>query len=151
MRSIIVILVLAISANSFSQEKELAVKKVTEAASNYINTFYKADTTLAYKSVHPKLRKVGWWFNNKKDQYSNASEMSFDRLISLAKRWNVKGDRANEKSIHEVEILDVCDKIAVAKVTAVWGIDYLNMVNTREGWKIINIVWQSKPKFSTRE
>lgn len=151
MRAIVVILVFVFSANIFSQEKELAVKKVAEAASNYIDTFYKADTTLAYKSVHPKLRKVGWWFNKKRDQYAKASEMSFDRLISLAKRWNAKGDRANSESIHEVEILDVCDKIAVAKVTAVWGIDYLNMVNTDDGWKIINIVWQSKPKFSTRE
>lgn len=151
MRTFVIVLVFAFSANIFSQEKELAVKKVTEVASNYINTFYKADTTLAYKSVHPKLRKVGWWFNKKKDQYSNDSEMSFDRLISLAKRWNAKGDRANDKSIHKVEILDVCDKIAVAKVTAVWGIDYLNMVHTDDGWKIINIVWQSEPKFSIRE
>jgi hypothetical protein len=77
--------------------------------------------------------------------------MSFDKLISLAKRWNVKGDRANADSPRIVKILEVSDKIAVVKVTAVWGIDYLNMVNTNEGWKSINIVWQSKPKFSLNE
>ena len=77
--------------------------------------------------------------------------MPFDKLINLAKRWNVKGDRVNESSPQKVELLEVSDKIAVVKVTAVWGIDYLNMVNTAEGWKIINIVWQSKPKFSLRD
>ena len=151
MRSAILVLSILFSITVSSQDQEIAVKEVTEAANNYINTFYKVDTTLAYKSVHPKLRKVGWWFNKKKNEYANASEMPFDRLINLAKRWNAKGDRVNETSIHKVDVLDVCDKIAVAKVTAVWGIDYLNMVHTNDGWKIINIVWQSEPKFSTRD
>lgn len=151
MKSLLTVFVLLITMSVFSQEKELAVKHVTEAANNYINTFYKVDTTLAYKSIHPKLRKVGWWFDKKKNSYADASEMPFDRLIGLAKRWNLKGDRADASSPKKVEILDVCDKIAVAKVTAVWGIDYLNMVNTEDGWKIINIVWQSQPKFSTRD
>jgi len=134
-----------------AQEKEKAVKDVTQAAYNYIDTFYKVDTTLAYKSIHKNLRKVGWWYDDKKSAYSDASEMPFDRLISLAKRWNAKGDRTKPDSPREVKILEVSDKIAVVKVTAVWGIDYLNMVNTEEGWKSINIVWQSKPKFSLNE
>ena len=140
-----------ITAQVTAQEKEMATKNVTEAAYNYIDTFYKADTTLAYKSVHKDLRKVGWWYDEKKQAYSNNSEMSFDKLISLAKRWNAKGDRTNADSPRDVRVLEVSDKIAVVKVAAVWGIDYLNMVNTDEGWKSINIVWQSKPKFSLKE
>lgn len=131
-----------------AQEKETAIKEVTQAGYNYIDTFYKVDTTLAYKSVHKDLRKVGWWFDKKKNAYSDKSEMSFDRLISLAKRWNAKGDRTNTESPRDVLVLEISDKIAVVKVTAVWGIDYLNMVKTDEGWKSINIVWQSKPTFS---
>jgi len=135
----------------FAQEKEQAIKNVTQAGYNYIDTFYKADTTLAYKSVHKELRKVGWWYDKKKSAYSDKSEMSFDKLINLAKRWNTKGDRTNAESPRKVEILEVSDKIAVVKVTAVWGIDYINMVNTDKGWKAINIVWQSKPKFSLKD
>ncbi len=131
-----------------AQKKETAIKEVTQTSYNYIDTFYKVDTTLAYKSVHKDLRKVGWWYDTKKNAYSGALEMPFDRLIGLAKRWNVKGDQVNESSPREVKVLEVSDKIAVTKVTAVWGIDYLNMVHTDDGWKIINIVWQSKPKFS---
>ena len=62
MKSLTLIVVLLFSIQITAQEKEMAIKNVTEAAYNYIDTFYKADTTLAYKSVHPELRKVGWWY-----------------------------------------------------------------------------------------
>lgn len=148
MRSLTILLTLFLVLQISAQEKQQAIENVTQAGYNYIDSFYKVDTTLAYKSVHKDLRKVGWWYDSKKNAYSGALEMPFNALIDLGKKWNVKGDRANEKSPRKVEILEVSDKIAVAKVTAVWGIDYLNMVNTDDGWKIINIVWQSKPKFS---
>lgn len=151
MKSIITLFVLAISLTTFSQKKEQAIKDVTQAAYNYIDAFYKADTTLAHKSVHKEVRKVGWWYNDKKKAFTDNLEMPFDKLVALAKKWNATGKRANEKSVREVEILEVSDKIAVAKVTAVWGIDYLNMVNTKDGWKSINIIWQSKPKFSLKD
>lgn len=151
MKSLTFLLALLYITQLSAQEKEQAIKDVTATSYNYINTFYKVDTTLAYKSIHKDLRKVGWWYDTKKNTYSDAIEMPFDKLINLAKRWNVKGDRVNESSPQKVEVLEVSDKIAVVKVTAVWGIDYLNMVNTAEGWKIINIVWQSKPKFSLKD
>ena len=151
MKRLTFILVFFLCIQISAQDKETTVNDVTQAAYNYIDTFYKVDTTLAYESVHKDLRKVGWWYDQKKSAYSDKSEMSFDRLISLAKKWNAKGDRTNAESPRDVKVLEVSDKIAVVKVTAVWGIDYLNMVKTDDGWKSINIVWQSKPKFSLKE
>lgn len=151
MKILTTLLALAFSLQLAAQDQKQEIKDVTQAAYNYIDTFYKADTTLAYKSVHKNLRKVGWWFDKKKDAYSDKSEMTFVSLISLAKRWNAKGDRVKPDSPREVKVLEVSDKIAVVKVTAVWGIDYLNMVKTDDGWKSVNIVWQSKPKFSVSQ
>lgn len=148
MKTLTTFLLLLFAIQLGAQDQKQELKEVTQAAYNYIDTFYKVDTTLAYKSVHKNLRKVGWWFDKKKETYSDKSEMDFERLIRLAKRWNAKGDRTNANSPREVKILEVSDKIAVAKVTAVWGIDYLNMVKTADGWKSINIIWQSPPKFS---
>ncbi len=151
MKQLTIILFFFICVQMKAQEKEIAIKEVTQTSYNYIDTFYKVDTTLAYKSVHKDVRKVGWWYDTKKNSYSGALEMPFEALINLAKKWNVKGDQVNASSPRIVEVLEVSDKIAVTKVTAVWGIDYLNMVHTDDGWKIINIVWQSKPKFSLNE
>lgn len=148
MKALTILLVLLFTLQITAQDQKQEIKDVTQAAYNYIDTFYKADTTLAYKSVHKNLRKVGWWFDKKKDAYSDKSEMTFESLIGLAKRWNAKGDRVKADSPREVKVLEVSDKIAVVKVTAVWGIDYLNMVKTNDGWKSVNIVWQSPPKYS---
>lgn len=148
MRTILLIIAFVFSFSTFAQEKETAIKNVTATAYNYIDAFYKADTTLAYVSVHKDLRKVGWYYNDEKKAYSEALEMPFDKLIALAKRWNASGTRLTPDTPRKVKVLEVSDKIAVVKVTAAWGIDYLNMVNTQNGWKIINIVWQSKPEFS---
>ena len=151
MKSTILLFALFFTICTAAQKKDSAIKDVKQASYNYIDAFYKVDTTLAYKSVHKNLRKVGWWYDDKKKAYSGNLEMPFDALINLAKKWNVKGDKVNDQSPRKVEILEVSDKIAVVKVTAVWGIDYVNLVNTEEGWKAINIVWQSKPKFSLKE
>lgn len=151
MKYLILILAFASSTSLLAQDKDMAIKSVEATAYNYLDIFYNADTALAYKSIHKDLRKVGWYYDDKKQAYSGALEMPFDQLISLAKQWNAKGDKVNAETPRDVKVLEVSDKIAVAKVTAAWGIDYVNMVNTDEGWKIINIVWQSKPKFSLHD
>lgn len=127
-----------------------AMKMVKQTAYDYIDTFYMADTTLAYKAVHKDLRKVGWWYSNDKGEYSDKLEMPFKDLVALAKRWNADGSRDTANAPRIAEVIEVNDKIAIAKVTALWGIDYLNMVNMEGEWKIINIIWQSEPKYSMK-
>ena len=54
-------------------------------------------------------------------------------------------DGKRDLSIKKVEVLDVLDQTAVAKVTAQWGIDYLQLAKYDGQWKIINIIWQTHP------
>ncbi len=131
-----------------AQEHSEDVAGVKAACMDYINTFYNADTTLAYKSVHKSLRKTGFYFSEEDDKYSEQLEMPFDKLIALAKRWNAKGDRADASSPKSVEVFEVSDKTAIAKVTAVWGIDYMSLMKMGNQWMIVNVLWQSPPKFS---
>ena len=122
------------------------VAGVRQACFNYIDTFYKADTTLAYQSIHPTLQKRGFSFDEKSGSYSKQLEMPFPALIRLAKTWNKDGKRANNSSPRAVDVFEVADKTAMAKVTAVWGIDYLHLVNENGRWMIVNVLWQSPPK-----
>ncbi|RRA98115.1 nuclear transport factor 2 family protein [Larkinella rosea] len=119
---------------------------VRQACFNYIDTFYQADTTLAYASVHPTLQKRGFSFDQKAGSYSKQLEMPFPALIRLAKIWNKDGKRATATSPRKVEVLDMADKTATAKVTAVWGIDYLHLMKDNGRWMIVNVLWQSPPK-----
>ncbi|MEX0289494.1 MAG: nuclear transport factor 2 family protein [Flavobacteriaceae bacterium] len=124
---------------------------VKAACYDYINAFYKADTTFAYRSVHKSLRKTGFYFDEEKNTYSEQLEMPFDQLVSLAKRWNGTGKRADDSTPKSVEIFEVSDKTAMAKVTAVWGIDYISLMKIEDKWMIVNVLWQSPPKFSVAE
>ncbi|WP_128546934.1 nuclear transport factor 2 family protein [Larkinella soli] len=119
---------------------------VRQACFNYIDTFYKVDTTLAYQSISPALQKRGFAFDEKTATYSKQLEMPFPALIRLAKNWNRDGKRANEQSPREVTVFEVADKTASAKVTAVWGIDYIHLVKENGRWMIVNVLWQSPPK-----
>lgn len=119
---------------------------VRQACLNYIDAFYRVDTTLAYASVHPSLQKRGFFFDPKTEAYSNQLEMPFPALVRLAKSWNRDGKRANEQSPRDVQVFEIADKTATAKVTAVWGIDYLHLVKDNDRWMIVNVLWQSPPK-----
>lgn len=138
------------SVSGINADQQAEIEKVKTACFNYIHTFYKADTTLAYESIHQSLRKTGSYFNEKEKAYSSQLEMPFDALIKLAKTWNAKGDRANDSSPQKVEVFEVSDKIAAAKVTAEWGIDYLSLMKIDDKWMIVNVIWQSPPVFEVR-
>ena len=86
MKKIILLFVLLFTIQFSAQEKEQTIKDVKQAAYNYIDAFYKADTTLALKSVHKEVRKVGWWYNDKKKAFTGNLEMPFDKLVALAKK-----------------------------------------------------------------
>lgn len=148
-RLLLLLSICLLGLNTISAQKDKTnLAKVKEACFNYINAFYEADTSLAYKSVHKDLRKVGFYFNEEKQAYSGPLEMPFDDLVSLAKRWNVEGNKTTPDSPKEVTVFEVADKTANAKVTAVWGIDYLSLVKVNNEWMIINVLWQSPPKQS---
>lgn len=143
---IIIILSLLISTYSNAQKTgEADVVAVKQACFNYIDAFYKADTTLAYASVHPLLQKRGFSYNKEQLSYSKQLEMPFTSLIKLATTWNKDGSRANAQSPRNVQLFEVTDKTASAKVTAVWGIDYIHLVKENGTWYVMNVLWQSAP------
>jgi hypothetical protein len=93
--------------------------------------------------VHPELRKRGYYL--REGQYHEA-DMTFEQLSALAARWNKDGSNANDKSPKKIEIFDVLDKTASAKLTAEWGIDYFHLAKVDGKWMIMNVLWQSPPQ-----
>ncbi len=145
------VLLLVIASSLSAQDSTTEIAGVKAACLDYINTFYEADTTLAYRSVHKSVRKTGFYFKDDESIYSEQLEMPFDKLVGLAKRWNASGNRTDENSPKEVKVFEVSDKTASAKVTAVWGIDYLSLMKENGKWMIVNVLWQSPPKFSVSQ
>ena len=69
--------------------------------------------------------------------------MTYEQLRTLATMWNAKKNQ--DTTIKKVDVYEVLDQTASAKVTASWGIDYLQLAKYDGRWKIINILWQAHP------
>jgi type II secretory pathway pseudopilin PulG len=115
---------------------------VRQAALDYVEGVYNVQPERIERSVHPSLVKRGFY---KKDAAAPYAEMpmTFDQLVNLARTWNKDGKR--NTSIKDVAVLDVLDQTAVAKVTALWGVDYMLLGKYDGVWKITQILWQSPP------
>jgi hypothetical protein len=117
---------------------------VHQAALDYLEGIYMVDPSRIERSVHPDLSKRGFWREPAKSVYEPQSTMTYAQLMSLAASWNKAGTR--DTKIKKVEVIDVMDQTATAKVTASWGIDHMQLAKYDGRWKIINIVWQAHPK-----
>lgn len=136
--------------NSFSNYNSVEARQIKEAILDYAEGVYTVDTLRIYKSVHPDLKKRGVWYDEQRKTYSSLQEMSFQQLVDLTRNWNRDGKMANSRSLREVEIYDIQDKTASAKLTAAWGTDYFHLVKLEKKWYIINVLWQSPPPDSVK-
>jgi hypothetical protein len=142
--------VLLISISAFAQSDMKNMKADDEKAAveravlDYVESVYDVDPSKAERSVHPDLAKRGFFIKKGETEYSPHT-MTFAQLIDLAKTYNKKG-QVPKDAPKEVVVFDIADQTASAKVTAIWGIDYLHLAKYEGKWKIINILWQTPPK-----
>lgn len=118
---------------------------VKRAVLDYVEGVYEVKPELIERSVHPDLKKLGYWRPEEEEQFKPGSRMTFEQLRDLAANYNKEG-RIPEDAPKKIEILDVMDKIASAKLTAAWGTDYFHLVKEDGKWKILHVVWQSPPR-----
>jgi hypothetical protein len=119
---------------------------VRQAALDYVEGIYQVQPDRIRRSVHPSLVKRGF-FKKAADGPYTESPMTFDQLVQLAASWNKDGKR--DTSIKQVDIYEVLDQTASAKVTASWGSDYLLLAKHDGQWKIHLILWQGPPPKTT--
>ena len=116
---------------------------VEQAALDYVEGIYTSDVSRIERSVHPQLTKRGFWRESPTLPWGPQATMTYEQLVTLTKNWNAKKDR--DTTIKKVDVYEVLDQTASAKVTAMWGIDYLHLAKYDGRWKIINILWQAHP------
>ena len=116
---------------------------IEEAVGNYVDAIYKAKPDWIERSVSKSLVKFGFQRSRESGSYS-ASTMSFDQLVDGAGKWYANAP-ARADARRKIEVLDVMDKIACAKLTADWGIDYMHLAEIDGRWMILHVMWQSLP------
>ncbi|MBX2819425.1 MAG: nuclear transport factor 2 family protein [Rhodothermaceae bacterium] len=139
-------LLLMISAASLNVvAQDMSDKEgVKMAALDYVEGLYLVQPERIERSVSKDLAKIGYWKRDATSEYRE-SPMTYDQLYSLAGKWNKEGKVDADTAPKIIEVLDLMDQTAVVKLSADWGIDYLNMAKKDGRWTIVNILWQSYP------
>lgn len=124
----------------FEPEKEKGA--IEQAALDYIDGFLEGNVERMTKAVHPELNKVTFYTYPKMNKGA-FHKMGSSMLIgyTAAKAGLLDKDKRNIS----VKILDVMDGLASVEVTSAKLYDYLHLAKINGQWKIINVLWKSKP------
>ncbi|MCE7993906.1 MAG: nuclear transport factor 2 family protein [Roseivirga sp.] len=138
----LLVLALAFQANAQNSESE----KVKRACMDYIEGFYEGDEAKLKRSLSPDLLKFGYMKKRGTEEYASAGQMTYEEALSYARNVKEKQRFPKADAPRGVEIYDVDDNIAAAKVTAWWGFDYMLLAKVDGKWMIQQVLWQGPLK-----
>ncbi len=152
MRTAIVVIVFLFSFPAVSSAQKAPSTEdsaIVRTALNYIEGWYEGNGERMEKALHPELAKR-MVYTDPKTGRSQLNQMSAMTLVQYTRRGG--GSRTpKERQMKEVTILDRFNNAAVVKVVASDWIDYLQEAKFDGEWKIINVLWELKPKPATNE
>jgi hypothetical protein len=112
---------------------------IVATALDYFEGWFDGDVTRMHRALHPGLAKRAlnddaWTLDE------TSAEWMFDATARQLGRARDVPDRAIE-----VDVVDVNGEIATAVVRSAVYHEYLHLVRTGEGWKIVNALWRFRP------
>lgn len=146
MKTTVIGIILLFLANVTFGGTEANKEAVERACLNYIEGFYEGDTVKLSNSLETTLLKYGFWKKKGSDTYQSARFMTYDQAISFAKGVKEKKNFPKADAPKKVELLGISNKIAIAKVTAWWGVDYVLLAKNDGKWKIRQVLWEGPAK-----
>lgn len=141
MKTLLLSLLLSLSLFAFAQKKADKTE-IETTLNNYIDAFYKGDTTKLKAAIKPRLNKFGYWKNKDSGAYEYYAHMSYGEAMAFVQKMKDEGKTRDETKIRNVKILDIGNHIASAKVTAAWGIDYVLLSKENNKWMIEQVIWE---------
>ncbi len=125
--------------NAGAQEVS-ATEAVRETCMKYIEGFYEGDESKLRDALAENLNKFGFWKQG--DSFGDPIYMSYEGAMDYAKNVREKKEYPAPDAPREVEVMDVKEHIAVAKVTAWWGEDYILLSKRSGKWMIEQVIWE---------
>ena len=117
------------------EERNVAEAAVVDAVLDYFEGWFDGDAGRMERALHPGLAKRGL----EKDGRT-LDETTAEWMIDATAR-GVGGSRDPGDRRIEVEVEDVYGAIANATVRSAVYREYVQLVRTPEGWKIVNTLW----------
>jgi len=111
---------------------------IVAAALDYYEGWFEGDAARMERALHPELVKRSLADDGSGVDTMTAQEMIDATAGGVGKKRDksIGGDRRIETSVD-----DVHGGIASVTVHSAVYVDYLQLARTREGWKIVNVLW----------
>ena len=115
---------------------------IRAAALDYIEGWYEGSVDRMTRAVHPELAKR---IVRTENGASRIDQMGASALIGGVRAgFGTKTPKAQQ--LKDVTILDRFENAASVKIVASDWIDYLHLAKVDGRWKIVNVLWELKPK-----
>ena len=120
---------------------------IRQTALDYIEGWYEGDAARMERALHPELAKRIVMT----DSATGNSRLDQMGALTLIQRTRAGGGRKTprESQMNDVTILDRFQNAAVVKIVAAGWIDYLQEARFNGEWKIVNVLWELKPREPT--
>jgi len=123
-------------------QKITDIRKIEQTCLNYIEGFYEGDSTKIIRSIKPTLYKFGYWKNKSTGIYDDDGHMTFEQAINYSNTVFREKHFAKPNAPKIVNVLDIGNHIAAAKITAWWGVDYVLLSRYNDDWLIEQVLWE---------
>ncbi|MBA2381167.1 MAG: nuclear transport factor 2 family protein [Chloroflexi bacterium] len=112
---------------------------VESCVTDYFEAWFSADAARMRRAVHPELAKRGWIRRG-----AEAPFFDRDTSDSMVGFTTAGGGSKRPAAEHrfDIEVVDVRDDIASVTVRSPIYHEYLHLVRTDEGWRIIHSLWR---------
>jgi hypothetical protein len=112
---------------------------IASTVADYYLGWYDGDPDRMARALHPALAKRGWLQDDAGDH--RLTNTTCESMVELTRQG--RGRQADPATRHyEIRAVEIHDDIASACVYAVPYVDYLHLVRTDDGWRIVNALWR---------
>ena len=112
---------------------------VVAAALDYFEGWFEGDPTRMDRALHPGLAKRS--LGQADPESAELRSLTKERMVELTAAGGGK-DRSPDGGLGiEAEVVDLYGNIASVVVRSGVYREYLHLVRTDEGWKIVNVLW----------
>ena len=118
-------------------ELRAEAQAIVAAALDYYEGWFDGEPERMERALHPDLVKRSLASDGRSVDTISAREMVEATADGVARTRDPGSDRRNI----EVHVDHVHGDIATVTATSAVYVDYLQLVRTREGWKIANVLW----------
>jgi Putative lumazine-binding len=118
-------------------ELRAEAQAIVAAALDYYEGWFDGEPERMERALHPDLVKRSLASDGRSVDTISAREMVEATADGVGRTRDPGSDRRNI----EVHVDHVHGDIATVSATSAVYVDYLQLVRTREGWKIANVLW----------